>query len=249
MREAPNAHWAAFTSITFVPQGATGANPTKWVNAFEIDNIPGVALLPNEVIDRSRVRALCTNPRVPVLLGYVCAMAWGGQGTYNRKHAKDPWSARKRLEDHLNSLRDGKLTRADAYEMFRTHPIPGLGPSFFTKLLYFFSPEPNFYIMDQWTAKSVILLTGEPVVKMAGDLPSTENTGADYERFCQKVDAIAVKLDCAGQNVEERMFSAGRVGRRKPREWGAYVKWHWKAEWERIMKLKQNEALPAEGGR
>jgi hypothetical protein len=231
-------HWGEFTSIPFEAQGSTGANPTKWVNSFEIDDVPSVELLPNKMIDRSRVRAMCIDPRMPVLLGYVCAMAWGGQGTYKRKHAKDSWSARGRLEEHLNRLRDGKLARIDAYDMFcGSGRIPGLGPSFFTKLLYFFSSEPNFYIMDQWTAKSVILLTGERIVKMSGDLPSTENTGFDYERFCRQVDVIADELSCPGQVAEERMFSAGGVGRRKPREWRAYVKQHWKWEWERIQKL------------
>ena len=101
--------------------------------------------------------------------------------------------------------------------------------------------QDRFYIMDQWTAKSVILITGEPVVKVSGDFPSPENTGADYERFCQTVDAIADELSrsgksYSGQLAEERMFSAGAVGRGKPGKWRAYVKQHWTAEWDRIQK-------------
>jgi hypothetical protein len=151
--------------------------------------------------------------------------------------------ARERLQDNLRHLREGNLTRARAYDLFSGNGrIAGLGPSFFTKLLYFFSPQPNFYIMDQWTAKSVILLTDQPIVKMSGDLPSAENSGDDYERFCRQVDTIADELGCTGEIAEERMFSAGGIGRLKPREWRSYVKQCWKAEWERIQMLKAEMA-------
>jgi hypothetical protein len=225
-------HWIKFNSIPFTAQGTTGGNPAKWIASFEIHNVPGIEHLPKQVIDRRQVREICTNPDLPVLLGYVCAMAWGGQGIFKKKHATDPWGTRERLQDHLKHLREGNLTRARAYDLFLGNGrIPGLGPSFFTKLLYFFSPQPNFYIMDQWTAKSVILLTDEPIVKMSGDLPSAENSGDDYERFCRQIDTIADELDCTGEIAEERMFSAGGIGRLKPREWRSYVKQHWKAEW------------------
>ena len=226
-----SAHWAEFKKIPFEAQQFTGVNPSRWIAAFQICDVPGIEHLPSQILDRCRVRDICTNPDIPALLGYVCAMAWGGQGTFRRKHVTDPWGARCRLENHLIRLREGKLTRAGGYDMFRgSGRIPGLGPSFFTKLLYFFSPQPNFYIMDQWTAKSVILLAGAPVVKMSGNSPSAENSGLDYEKFCSHVDAIAHELDCTGEIAEERMFSAGGVGRRKPKEWRAYVKQHWEPE-------------------
>lgn len=75
-----------------------------------------------------------------------------------------------KLGSHLNLLRTGGLSRCEAYRLFLgTGAIPGIGPAFFTKLIYFFSPTPDFYILDQWTAKSVNLLTGNWVVKMSGD--------------------------------------------------------------------------------
>lgn len=231
-------HWTEFNSIPFELQGPTGFSPDEWTKTVKIDGVPGQGHLPNGPIDRKRVREICCDPQMPVLFGHVCAMAWGGQGIPYRKHAQASWLERDRLEGHLSRLREGKLTRASAYDMFcGSGHIPGLRASFFTKLLYFFSPEPTFYIMDQWTAKSIILLTGKPVVKMSGDLPSIENTGDDYERFCQQVDAIAEKLNCSGQIAEERMFSEGGVGRRKPKKWRAYVKQHWKPEWARIKEL------------
>ncbi len=242
-----NPHWATFTNIKFEPQGTVGVNPKKWVESFKINDVPSIEYIPDEKIDRSRVRAICTDTQTPVLLGYVCAMAWGGQGMFNRKHVETAWRARELLEDHLIRLRKGKITRVSAYEMFcGDGRIPGLRASFFTKLLYFFSPEPNFYIMDQWTAKSVILLTGRPVVRMDGDHPSTDNTGADYEKFCQQVDTIAEDLTCDGQVAEERMFSSGGVGRRPRGKWREYVKQHWHAEWERIQRsspVHSNQAL------
>ena len=234
-----NPHWVKFTSIPFAAQEATGGNPTKWIASFGVLNVPGIEHLPNQKIDRHQLREICTNPDIPVLLGYVCAMAWGGQGSIRKKHVTDAWGARGLLQDHLQCLRKENLTRVRAYDLFRGRGrIPGLGPAFFTKLLYFFSPQPNFYIMDQWTAKSVILLTDEPVVKMSGDSPSAENSGDDYERFCRQVDDIAGELDCTGETAEERMFSSGGIGRKPRGDWRSYVKQHWTTEWERIQMLR-----------
>jgi hypothetical protein len=58
--------------------------------------------------------------------------------------------------------------------------------------------------VDQLTAKSVNLLTG-PVVQMAGNAISTENTGENYQAFCEEIDAVV----CEGQEIEERLFSQG----------------------------------------
>jgi hypothetical protein len=155
-------------------------------------------------------------------------MSWGGQGAFNGAHVISPWDCRERLTEKLCNLRKGGLGRSEAYNSFCGEGrVPGLGPSFFTKLLCFFGSEANFYIMDQWTSKSINLLKGRPVVRMAGHCPSAENTGDDYEAFCKEVDAVAKLLRCEGQHAEERVFSKGG---RSPWPWRRYVRKTWHAQ-------------------
>ena len=214
-------HLDAFVAIPHQTQGAVGSTPAKWARSCDLDAIPDATLLPEQPLTRREVRAICTDPARPVLFGFVCAMAWGGQSKSNAVRA---WKSREPLQNKLARLRAGEMTRTEAFEIFAgKNWISGLGPAYFTKLLYFFSPAPTNYIMDQWTARSINLITGRKVVLMAGDYVSGYSTGAHYQVFCDEIDAMAVKLDCAGQDIEERMFSQGG---RKPWPWRAYVKRH-----------------------
>jgi len=90
-------------------------------------------------------------------------MAWGAQGTFQTvANAREAWAHRDAIATKLLKLRSDKLTRAGAYNLFAgTNALPGLGPAYFTKLLFFFSPTKSNYIMDQWTTKSMMLLTGD----------------------------------------------------------------------------------------
>jgi hypothetical protein len=100
-----------------------------------------------------------------------------------------------------------------------------LGPAFVTKLLYFFSPTLDHYIMDQWTAKSVNLLTGKELVRMSGDYVSAANTEANYLTFCQAVDQIGTLLKCSGDEAEQRIYS---MGGKYPWPWRKYVRAQWR---------------------
>lgn len=203
-------------------QGPVGSIPAAWAKGLAFD-VPDFDSLPTRVLNRKEVRAICTDRSRNVLFGYVCAMAWGGQGGgVTRPSAHRAWHERVRLEQHLLRLRTGGLSKKAAYGLFcGDGEIRGLGPSFFTKLLYFFSPEPSFYIMDQWTAKSINLLTGRQIVKLSDSSPTRANTGNEYNEFCEEVDAIAARIGCAGHEAEERLFSRGG---RKPGKWRKFVR-------------------------
>jgi len=156
-----------------------------------------------------------------VLFGFVCAMAWGEQ---QKQHARLSWRARVPLQNNLESLRAGDLTRAQAFELFAgKNWISGLGPAYLTKLLYFFSPGNTNYVMDQWTARSVNLITGQRVVRMSDVYVHPNSTAAHYEAFCFVIDDMARRLECTGDAIEERLFSQGW---HKPWPWRAYVKRH-----------------------
>lgn len=222
-------HWNAFSAIPFQAQGPVGMSPVAWVQRHHIVPLAEWAPLENRKLDRQAVRGICMDPAVPVLFAYIHAMAWGGQGSGpgGRGHVANAWTARTKIKALLTELRGGALTRSAAYELFVNTPVPGLGPSFFTKLLYFFSPLPNCYIMDQWTAKSVNLLTGIQVVRLAGHAPSNQNRGLNYQAFCEHVDSMAQLLGCSGEVAEERLFS---LGGRSPWPWRVHVRNHWQAK-------------------
>jgi Putative 8-oxoguanine DNA glycosylase OGG-like protein len=215
-------HWKEFIRIAFEPQGTVGSVPRKWA-IRRLENVPSPNAIPCRQLERNEARAFCTDSTNNVLHGYICAMAWGGQ----RFHATTAWQHRDRLRKHLKRLRKGDLTRCKAYELFcGKGQIRGLGPSYFTKLIAFFSPGTNFYIMDQWTAKSINLLAGRCVVKIVGDSPCAANTGQNYEEFCCEIDEIARRIGCAGVKVEQRLFSRGG---RNPGEWRNYVRENYRA--------------------
>jgi len=184
-------------------------------------------------LTRDEVSSVCRAPANPPLLGYVCAMAWGGQ----RFHVQKSLANWRELEERCLLLRGGKMTRHHAFDLFSgDHRVSGLGPSYFTKLLYFFSSKESYcYIMDQWTAKSMILLTGNPrLVRISRKSLSSSNTGADYETFCCAVDALAQYPGLRGygvsrDDIEERLFSVGGKDSRAG-DWRQYVRRAWEGE-------------------
>jgi hypothetical protein len=74
--------------------------------------------------------------------------------------------------------------------------------------------------MDQWTGKSINLLTGEIVVRLSGDAPSSKNKGGNYQAFCEEIDALADILGTSGNEIEQRLMSKGNPN---PWPWRTYV--------------------------
>lgn len=218
-----NPHFNVFASIPHTPQGAVGFVPVQWAKNYGLSGIPNAAALPTVQLNRRSVRAICLNPANNVLFGYICAMAWGwqGKGPGGGAHVKAAWGAANNLTQILNMIRHGGLTRRTAYNLFfnGSNVIPGLGHSFFTKLLYFFSPQPDFYIMDQRVGHSINLLTGEWILPVNRFLKC-----GNYQAYCEEVDHLAALLHNTGEQIEERLFSKGG---RQPWPWRAHVKANW----------------------
>jgi len=223
-----NPHWQVFTRTPHVPAGAVGYIPSDWVTNHRLHGIPtGAIPLPTQQLDRTQVRDICQNLANPVLFGYICVMAWGlqGAGPGGQRHVASSWGSNAVIAAHLNILRSGGLTRSQAYQQFLgAGNIPGLGPSYWTKLLYFFSLSPLFFIMDQWTGKSINLLTNNSVVRMAGNAPSNLNNVGNYQAYCEEVDAIATHLGVTGEQAEEMLMSKGG---HHPWQWRHHVRNNW----------------------
>lgn len=209
-------------------QGAVGLAPRDWAQSVEyVDAPPHLSHVP---LDRAAVRAFCADERNRTVDCVVVVLAWGGTAL-KEPNRRRLWRARDRWQDTIERLRFGTHPRTEAYQALRAlktdrlqDDLPGLGPSFFTKLIYFMLRAQDGWIMDQWLSKSINLLAGEPIVRLlAGGAPSRDNTHANYERFCRYLEEIAATLQLDPESTEQALFSRGG---RHPRAWRAYVREH-----------------------
>jgi hypothetical protein len=212
-----------FIRTPFVLTEFAGAKPPRdWAISIGISDddlsVFGFTLadLPNKPLTRSRVRRICMNRKRHVMFGYICVMAWGNQGGRGGKaNAALAWRCRHDMETRLALLRSDSLSGETAFDLFcGSGKIPGLGPAYFTKLIFYFRRKMDGFICDQWTAKSVNYLVGYRLLKMDGDYLSARNSGKNYVLYCQIIDALRHELHKHDQcltceQVEQRLFSVG----------------------------------------
>lgn len=155
---------------------------------------------------------------------------WGGMGR-NNAYTMVEKNAAGAIADVVQDLRKG-LGRKAAYQAFLDLQkcSIGLGPAFFTKLIFFAGKDHDGYIMDQWVARSINLLFGEVVIMdgVNGTVVSKNNTSGHYDEFCNCIEALRDDKLRTGEDVEMALFSpsiAGNVG-----TWRAYLKEQAKAE-------------------
>jgi len=159
-------------------------------------------------------------------------LAWGGMRVNNGKalaNCTNDWL------DVCADIAAGRYDRAEAYDAFarlrRDKKAKGLGAAYFTKLIYFLMPRdgrPIGYIMDQWVACSVNLLSAEPIVKIRpvsveGDkdyVVTDRNNGTIYEHYCRAIEALAERCGLAPEALEMQLMSQGG---RNPARWRAHV--------------------------
>ena len=203
--------------IGFKSQGSVGDIPSQWADDMRIAHS---FELPNDVLTREEVRTICQEPANDPLMAYLVVMAWGaqGRGPGGRRQVQQAWENQEKLHENLTKIKNGKLSREEEYDLFTNEgEITGLGPSYFTKLLYFFSPNPTRYIMDQWTTKAIILLTVKNIIRHSNQGPTKYNTGKNYEIFCRVIEDLVNKIRVkSGNDVEQILFSFGSV-KRQPR--------------------------------
>lgn len=185
-----------------------------------------IAKLPGQgkiKLDRSQVRKVCLDRQIHPLVAYACVMAWGGRNfsNYRRSIASESVDA---LVGLLKHLRDSKQSRKNdfAHTQNVVSGINGLGISFYTKLLFFFRPNDDSYILDQWTAKSaLVLFSGCGVRVNSAGLPRPDTSPEVYEAFCRAIEVFGTELGpnwTTGEEVERTLFDHPRG------KWRAYLK-------------------------
>lgn len=140
-------------------------------------------------LDRYETFTLCHRSVVAFDLQAYAVMAYGrGNMGKGRRYNHLLEASMQHLVPLLEEL--PSLTRAEAYERFRKLKsrglLRGIGPSFFTKFMYFFGCR-GAYILDQWLAKGVLALR-------ACNWPADARDDAEFEL----ADGIGIRL--TGQN-------------------------------------------------
>jgi hypothetical protein len=140
-------------------------------------------------------------------------LAWGG--------IKRDAARRLSLNEQLwvrvvGALRRDNLDRRASYDLCAdaVHKVKagGIGPAYFTKLIFFANPRHDGFIMDQWTARSVnLLVDGPPVVRMrTRDHVDPRNNSEVYERFCRILEELSSHLlNRTAEETEQCLFSTG----------------------------------------
>ncbi|MFV3291579.1 hypothetical protein ACNFBR_22935 [Pseudomonas sp. NY11955] len=235
---------ALFQRLNITPPTPwTGASPHDWAESVQ----PGLGRLyslSKAPMSRSALRALWADPSVSVESCFLSTMAWGGM---QRGNGRRIWAARANCLAVCADVRAGKHTPASGFQAFSTlrdtKSLPGMGPAYFTKILFFAAPSQNAYILDQWTARSMHLLSGQgayPAVRKdytsaakAQKLKAPQAlrvivddkvTAVDYVDYCNNVNGLAATLGWPAHQVEERLFSSGG---RAPHPWRNEVMLGW----------------------
>jgi len=183
------------------PQGPVGSAPVDYIGgelpgapnsyATSEKQIPGGG---KRALDRHEVVKVSRDSKVDPLVAYACIMAWGRRNFHNYRLSLSNGNAGKvaRLVDDLRKSADTREQDFAATQNAAAQ-IPGLGISFYTKLLFFLRPKQDAYILDQWTAKSATVLFPKAGIKVtSGGMPDPNTTPKTYEAFCKALE------DCAG---------------------------------------------------
>lgn len=226
-------------------------DPRSWFKNVDTTKLGMAVGSLSDSVNRQSLIHMASNPGVGTLDLCINVLAWGRMRGANRNRLFEqpvqPWIT------VADQVRNGLLNRAQGYDAFSNlrsggKDMVGLGPAYFTKLLYFLAPATpsasKGYIMDQWLGCSINLLAGQQIVKLdeqvkwhlqkgkkaseamatlrVDSFVSDVNTGKDYEAFCQAVEALSDKMGLGWTpELTERALIAD--GGKKPHPWRTYV--------------------------
>jgi len=207
------------------PEFAYAKNARKFAEPFLRKD--QLLLLENRGLTRYEVLDLVCNQDVET--GTVCSaiLSWGGMRYQHRNLFFETQYLWIKIADEIRS---GSLNRIEAYRKFhkliKQGKIRGIGPSFYTKLIYFLMHNKSGdnapgYIMDKWASLSINLLFDKKIVLMnSSRLVRKENSVDNYDEFCRAMDILR-KSECLNEHeVDLAVFSSG--GRVKG-PWRDYV--------------------------
>ena len=225
-------HYEHFKAASLNPNSWHGTSPASWFSWIQrqkdvnYSSYSASGALPGQQLSRADLFAIVEDSNFDTLSCCISILAWGGM---NRKYGADALSMYSNWIHVAEDIRKGLLDRGQAYEKFATlrekSMIRGMGPAYFTKLIFFLSPNtlPRGLIMDQWTSASVNLLFDRKIVQTKlqktrqkngmvklSEFVTDDNTKENYLNFCKCVELIATRLNKDPATIEEMLFSEGR---------------------------------------
>ena len=234
----------------YQPQNGFGKNPKDFINQI-IDRLiknknwaPADLIniknnLPNKILNRNEVFEICKSDTLPFIYKVACVFSWGGMS--GGKNASDlffiNWDTyKKSLQETMENFSNHLTTRNWTYETLKRYDFKGCGPAYYTKLMFYFS-NGNAYIMDQWTSKSIELLSEERIdihllKGQKGHRVSNKNHSGIYEEFCNRVEILTnitnqnLNTNLTPSEIDERIFSNGASGQIRG-QWRDFVFKNW----------------------
>ena len=206
-------------------QGAIGASPSAWLKSACAHDPEWVAIadrLPATKLDRYEVLSEVQGKTRPVEELAPIIFSWGGM---DRRRGQLALASFCKWKEIVEALVDGQASATEAYARFakfRANGGRGMGPAYFTKLIFFFTAHDEVncgFIMDQWTALSANFLTGSALVhlskvrskKRTSYWVNDKNTERDYANFCRFIRILALELGVKSPSLaEEMVYSEGR---------------------------------------
>ncbi|MFJ7213225.1 hypothetical protein [Amycolatopsis sp. NPDC098790] len=177
-----------------------------WYRAITSRKLPGT---PPAVPALSRADVWAPGADVFTLLWRT--LAWGS-GRYLRQNSRrldsikaDPHRVEKTLTEAATWAGRDPGRAFAAFRPDRRNRIPGLGPSFFTKFLYFAgggAPDHPSLILDRVVATALRDRCGWMSLHRTGPWPPET-----YERYCTLLARWAKDLGCAPDEVELALFT------------------------------------------
>tara|TARA_B110000259_G_scaffold91116_1_gene105776 strand:- start:163 stop:876 length:714 start_codon:yes stop_codon:yes gene_type:complete len=220
-------------SAKFVSQDFVGSSPLSWMMYIK-KNLPNIELdkqkFSSDTLNREKLYTMSSNSSLSNLDFSVNVLSWGGMRRTHGVSCLDNFSD---WEPLIEKLRSGSINRSEAYLNFsfirKSGKLKGMGPAFFTKLIFFGHPDHNGFIMDQWTARSINLLLDTQLVKMISQKNGSSsvsdfNNEMVYEKFCISIEDLTLKINNINDPkiIEEIIFSNGGRGEKKG-DWRRYL--------------------------
>lgn len=178
----------------------------------------------DEKIDRCQLRKICSDKSIDDLVLYAAIMAWGGRNKRNFLLSLQEES-RSNLVKVVNYLRNSNESRLVDFRETQhlCDGVKGLGISYYTKLMFFLRKKDDAYVLDQFTAKSAILLFENCDLNInSGQFPHPKTTPASYDKFCASIESLALKL---GRNWSPSDVEVAMFGKSTP--WRKFLNARW----------------------
>lgn len=224
-------HYQFLKSLGTTEQSWVGGKLQSYaISACDDHSECQTSAFPDEAVSRRYIFEMAQNPDINTLSCCVAIFAWGGM---RRNHARSALTTSAKWLPIADAIRNNEIDRVESYRRFmqarQSKLLPGMGPAFFTKLIYFLGErsQSRGYIMDQWTALSANLLTGQKLIDLqklkSAVRVSDSNTPEVYNDFCAFIESLAKSLGESPDDAEMRIFSVGGRGE-KQGAWRAYLK-------------------------